>query len=261
MLTEQGFHVGCVVMRKADKVRGEILSMAGSTVVIEVHEGPLTGTAQISADGFRRGQWKISKEKIAPLEVAGDRHSALGKSKELRLKVVQGKVAAAILAAEEKSKSCLAGLKVTLKPSRDVMAVKEFAKGELILNPATPKIVASDNPTSGMVSLGKIDGFLIHLVPHFQGPDKEGSYEEAFLPPFWAVRTTHDVSKTNMEMHHVYDPSKTNNVAKLTVMRNCRDIAANEVLFRWVPKKESTEVLEELTPVPPTKRKVTTKGH
>lgn len=249
-------------MRKADKVRGVIQSMHESTVVIEVHDGPITGTAQVSADGFRRGQWKISKEKVAPLDVAGDKHSAFVKSRELKLRVVQGKVAAALLAAEEKSKSCLQGLKITLKPSRDVMTVKEFAKGDLILNPATPKIVTTDNPTGGMISLGKIDGFPIHLVPHFQGPDKDGCYDDAFLPPFWAVRTTHDESKSNMEMHLVYDPTKTNNAAKVTVMRNTKDIGENEVLLRWVPKKENLEVLEELVPCPPAaKRRMTTKGN
>lgn len=247
-------------MRKADKVRGEILSMHGGTVTIEVHEGPITGTAQVSASGFRRGQWRISKEKVAPLDVAGDKHSAFVKCKELKLRVVQGKVAAALLTAEEKWKSCLQGLKITLKPSRDVMTLHKFEKGDLILNPATPKIVTTDNPTGGMISLGKIDGFPIHLVPHFQGPDKDGKYDDAFLPPFWAVRTTHDQSKSNMEMHHVFDPTKTNNAVKVTVMRNTKDIGENEVLLRWVPKKESEEVLEELTPVPPAKKRMTAKG-
>ena len=56
------------------------------------------------------------------------------------------------------------------------------------------------------------------------------------------------------------NPTKTNNAVKVTVMRNTKDIGENEVLLRWVPKKESEEVLEELTPVPPAKKRMTAKG-
>ena len=32
------------------------------TVTLDIHNGPITGTAQVSTDGFREGQWKVSKE-------------------------------------------------------------------------------------------------------------------------------------------------------------------------------------------------------
>ena len=72
------------------------------TVTLDIHNGPITGTAQVSTDGFRKGQWKVSKEDKA-LEIDNCQiHSAVVKSDKLNLKVVQGKVVAALLAAEEK---------------------------------------------------------------------------------------------------------------------------------------------------------------
>ena len=110
---------------------------------------------QVSADGFRKGQWKVSKEKEKPLEIDSCMtYATLNKDHDLRLKVVQGKVAAALLAAEEKYKDQLDALKLILKPSRDVIAKQSFPKGQLTLVPATPKIVATDQP-----SVGKIDIF------------------------------------------------------------------------------------------------------
>ncbi len=49
----------------------------------------------MSTDGFRKGQWKVSKEKYKALEIDNcQTHSALVKSDEMNLKVVQGKVVA-----------------------------------------------------------------------------------------------------------------------------------------------------------------------
>ena len=152
---------------------------------------------QVSADGFRKGQWKVSKEKEKPLEIDSCMtYATLNKDHDLRLKVVQGKVAAALLAAEEKYKDQLDASKLILKPSRDAIAKQSFRKGQLTLVPATPKIVATDQPVlEKLLSFGVVDSFKIHLMPDFVGPDKDGDYKDRFLPPFWAVRTLRMLTK------------------------------------------------------------------
>ena len=260
MLAELGFQVGMHVMRKADKVKGQITQMTGNLVTLEVHDGPITGTAQISADGFRKGQWKVSKEQEKPLEIEScHTYSAFSKSKDISLKIVQGKVAAALMAHEEKFEDCLHGLKLVLKPSRDVVTTKRFSKGQLTLVPMTPKIIVTDQPSAGMVSLGKVDGLKIFLMPCFVGPDKDGNYEDCFLPPFWGVRTTHDIEKANVEWHNVMDEGKANSNLKITLLKNTKEIAEKETLLRYVSKKERVEELDELVPVPPPKQRKTGK--
>ena len=260
MLAELGFQVGMHVMRKSDKVKGQIVQMTGNQVTLDVHDGPITGTAQISADGFRKGQWKISKEREKPLEIEScETYSALCQSKDICLKIVQGKVAAALMAAEEKFQDSLKGLKLVLKPCRDIVATKRFSKGQLTLVPVTPKIVVTDQPSAGMVSLGKVDGFKIFLMPCFVGPDKDGNYEDCFLPPFWGVRTTHDIEKANVEWHNVMEEGKANNQVKITLLKNTKEIEEKETLLRYVAKKERAEELEDFVPVPAPKRRHTGK--
>lgn len=116
----------------------------------------------------------------------------------------------------------------------------------------------TDSPTSGMVPLGKIDGFKVFLVPHFVGPDKNGDQGVCFLPPFWAVRTTNDKDKANMEFVHTFEENKGNNQIRVTLMKNLNQIGEKETLFRYVPKK-APEALEDLVEVPPPKTRRTGK--
>ena len=96
-------------------------------------------------------------------------------------------------------------------------------------------------------------------MPCFVGPDKDGNYEDCFLPPFWGVRTTHDIEKANVEWHNVMDEGKANSNLKITLLKNTKEIAEKETLLRYVSKKERVEELDELVPVPPPKQRKTGK--
>ena len=141
MLAELGFQVGMHVMRKADKVKGQITQMTGNLVTLEVHDGPITGTAQISADGFRKGQWKVSKEREKPLEIEScHTYSAFSKSKDISLKIVQGKVAAALMAHDRrKVRRLLAWIETCVETFKRCGYHQAFQQRSVDVSPHDPK--------------------------------------------------------------------------------------------------------------------------
>ena len=122
-----GFEVGQAVMRKQDKIKGTIEAMAGDKITINVDDGPITGRAHVSTEGFRKGQWKILKTKPEPpLEVLDcSLYSALA-SEEFKICVTKGQIFKTLLDMEEKHKRVLACVKMTLKPHRMSLHSRPF---------------------------------------------------------------------------------------------------------------------------------------
>lgn len=259
LVREMGFEVGQPVMRKLDKVKGTIAEMSGDKITINVDDGPITGRAQVSAEGFRKGQWKILKTKPdPPLEVLDcSPYSALA-SEEVKIGLTKGQILQALVNMEEKHKKVLKGIKMTLKPHRDIIATKAFPVGKLCLVPCSTRIETRDQLAAGSVSLGTINGSMFQLGSHFVGPDKDGSFDKAFLQPFWSVRVTHDPEKANVVIEPLIDLATDNSSLRIPVIRNTKEVEAEDVLLRCVQKDKPQVQLEPLVPEP--KRRRTGKG-
>ena len=256
---ELGFAVGQAVMRKQDKIKGTIEAMAGDKITINVDDGPLTGRAHVSTEGFRLGHWKVLKTRPEPpLEVPDcSPYSALA-SQEFNMCVTKGQIFKILLDMEEKHKKVLAGVKMTLKPHRDIIALKAFPVGKLCLVPCSTKIETRDKLAAGSVSLGTINGTMFQLGSYFVGPDKDQNFDNAFLQPFWSVRVTHDPDKANVSIQPQLDLATDNSNFTIPVMRNIKELAANDVLLRYVQKDKPEVQVEPLVPEP--KRRRTAKG-
>lgn len=259
LVRELGFEVGQAVMRKQDKIKGTIEAMAGDKITINVDDGPITGRAHVSTEGFRKGHWKVLKTKPEPpLEVLDcSLYSALA-SEEFKICVTKGQILKTLFDMEEKHKKVLACVKMTLKPHRDVIALKAFPVGKLCLVPCSTKIETRDKLAAGSVSLGTINGTMFQVCSYFVGPDKDQNFDKAFLQPFWSVRVTHDPDKANVSIEPQLDLSTTNQNFTIPVMRNIKEVAANDVLLRYVQKDKPEVQVEPLVPEP--KRRRTGKG-
>ena len=90
-----------------------------------------------------------------------------------------------------------AGLKLNVRPSKDVIATSSFATGKLVLVPCTMKISANE-PKSGMfVSLAKkikVGDTMVkfHLQSQVALKVKNDALQtDSSLAPFWMVKRTH----------------------------------------------------------------------
>ena len=261
VVRDLGFDVGQAIVRKADKLKAVITGLSGNSVTINVEDGPISGLAQVAARSFRQGEWKILKTAPEPpLEVSDCRlHSALH-SREMKIGHVRGKVFSVLLSLENKHKQVLSGIKMTIKPQRDVIATRVFQPGKLVLVPCTYKIEARGEPAAGSIPLGEIEGIKFQLAPCYQGPDKDGSLEQAYLQPFWSVRVTHEAAKANVELRPVLSYDENNDKINVPLLQNTKDIYVDDVLLQFVPKKEKRVSVEPLVPLPEPAKRRRTKG-
>ena len=99
---------------------------------------------------------------------------------------------------------------------------------------------------------------MFQLGSYFVGLDKDQNFDNAFLQPFWSVRVTHDPDKANVSIQPQLDLATDNSNFTIPVMRNIKELAANDVLLRYVQKDKPEVQVEPLVPEP--KRRRTAKG-
>lgn len=258
LVAELGFRVGQPVIRKQDKVTATIVALKGDKVTLDICDGPISGTATVSAESFRKGQWKILKSvPEAKLEVTDvPAHSALN-SQEMTMAHTRGKIIDKLLQLEKQHKTVLTGVKVQLKPVRDVIAVQKFSIGALCLVPCTFKVESKEKAPPQSIPIGMIRGIKFQLASCFVGPDKDGSLDHSFIQPFWLIRSTHHQEKANMELVGSLNEDYDNSGLAVPLFKNIKVIADGDVLLRYAPKEEKKEDLDDLVPV---KRRKTGKG-
>ena len=269
MVKELGFHVGQSVFRKGDKTQATIVAMAGNKITIQVDDGPITGEATVSANSFRKGEWKLNKRKPEPIMTTPCcAHSGL-KSAEMKHGVTKGKILEQLLGLEKKHEKVLDGLIMQIKPTRAVKATECFKKGKLIIVPCSYKIETRGTCAAGSLALGVIDGQKFQIAPcfHLQQDHENKGLDESFLHPLWSVRTTNKQDDANMTIVGEMNDDSKNDQMKIPTMVNTCDISVDEVLKRYVPKESKTIDFEALVPTsmpppqnPPLKRQ-RTKGN
>ena len=240
LVHEAGFMEGQYVMRKADKTRATIVSIQGGSVTLDVEsEDGTTRKAMASYRAFFSGEWKKLKEARAPVSIEDYRPFLVDASSDFNLQVAKGKLMLELQQLEKQHCKVHEGLKVNVRPCKDVIATSNFAIGKLVLVPCTMKISANE-PKAGMfVSLTKDikvgdSNVRFHLQPHIALKVKNDALQrDSSLAPFWMVKTTHQMDEANMAI--VEGPK---NGPGVPFMKNIADVAAGDSLIRYVEKEE-----------------------
>ena len=142
---------------------------------------------------------------------------------------------------------CMQGLKLNVRPSKDVIATSDFASWQtLVLVPCTMKISANQ-PKSGMfvplTKTIKVGATMVqfHLQAQVALKVKDDELQgDSSLAPFWMVKTTHEMDEANMA---IVEGSK-----NVPIMKNIVDVAAGDSLIRYVDKEEvEVEPLVDVT--------------
>ena len=248
LVHEAGFMEGQYVMRKADKTRATIVSIHGGSVTLEVEsEDGTTKKVMASYRAFFSGEWKKLKEARAPVCVEDYKPFLVDASHDFNLQVAKGQLMQELQQLEKQHCKVHAGLKLNVRPSKDVIATSGFAIGKLVLVPCTMKISANE-PKSGMfVSLAKkikVGDTMVkfHLQSQVALKVKDDALQtDSSLAPFWMVKTTHEMDEANMAI--VEAPRN-----GVPIMKNIVDVAAGDSLIRYVEKEEvEVEPLVDVT--------------
>eukprot|EP00434_Breviolum_minutum_P045286 symbB.v1.2.040569.t1/scaffold7341.1/size11812/2 len=193
--------------------------------------------------GFMEGQYvmrKADKTRATIVSIHGG---------SVTLEVAKGQLMQELQQLEKQHCKVHEGLKLNVRPSKDVIATSNFAIGKLVLVPCTMKISANE-PKSGMfVSLAKkikVGDTMVkfHLQSQVALKVKNDALQtDSSLAPFWMVKTTHEMDEANMAI--VEGPKTGHGVP---IMKNIVDVAAGDSLIRYVDKEEvEVEPLVDVT--------------
>lgn len=76
----------------------------------------------------------------------------------------------------------------------------------------------------------------------FSPVGKSGSYERAFLAPFWFVKSTDKRDEANMEFHpNVFEPDVVNQHGHVPILRNSKAIGRDQELICHIKPKAPEE--------------------
>ncbi|CAJ1390475.1 unnamed protein product [Effrenium voratum] len=248
LLKEKGLQVGSYVVRKKDKARGQIRSMESSVVVLTIETESISGVCKVAVASFLRGDWKIVKKPAESLEFSWPVYKDFAgtNSNLLQLMGVRGRVAQAVLQAGRKFEHTMEGLKLQVKPMRNVVCQQSFPKGKMVLAPSSHKLETKP----GGLPLGKIDGVQLFIHSSFSPPGKDGSLDRSVLCPFFMVRKTDQEEEANCVISPMFGDGEDNSAVKIPLMINQRALSAGESLLLFSPKPEESEP-EELKVEPP----------
>lgn len=254
LLVEKGYTVNSWVSRKKDKITAQIKSMSNTVVILSIEEGDLAGTVSISHDSFHKGEWRVVKPPVEKVSLDHLEQYVASTNKEFMKKILIGLIGGKLLEMEKSHMDVVGGLKLALKPRRNVIACKKFIKGKLVLVPTTLRIeskdVSEEASANQSICIGRCgtEKTAYYLNPCFANPLDKVDPGSAFVAPFWLVQTTHDQEEANMHMSLTVDPSDKNANLKIPTLVNSCAVNADDVLLRFVPKPAKPEV-EQVVPI------------
>lgn len=255
LVHEVGFHVGQLVQRKSDKVKGTIKEIKDGKVYLELvdDEGNLK-VVTATYRSFFSGEWKEIKEKKS-LSVEDLTPYLLDASAYWKTQVNKAKIIMELHDLHAKHASVIGNLTMNVRPTRGIFSKCSYSEKKLFLVPLTDKI-GEKQPQAGMwVEIGKEKKFYLQGHNMVKVND-DGLDPETFLHPFWLVRTSPDHDEVNMEI-----VSKRHGDFNIPVMTNITEVSPGDELVRYVAKKASEiEDLEEVEDSASKRRRIRKKG-
>ena len=194
-LRSAGFEIGQDVVRRSDSSTGQIKAMNATDVTLLVG----TNFVKVPAKQFLAGDWKEYTVKPVP-EAVPFLDSLPVNCLEFQMGMWKARVLKQMILDETMGASHYEGLKVFLKPSRDVRATIRFEKGALQIVASTHRVDVK--PTGSTMNSSFCCGtaemqsqiFDIWLSsPVQQSPTQ-------VLHPFWVLRTSANVAECNLEL-------------------------------------------------------------
>ena len=239
LLVEKGYTVKSWVSRKKDKITAQIKSMSNTVVILSIEEGDLAGTVSVSHNSFHKGEWRVVKPPVEKVHLDHLELYVASTNNEFMKKILIGRITGKLLEMETSNMDVVEGLKLALKPRRNVIACKKFSKGKLVLVPTTLRIESKDvsEHASGnqSICIGKCGTEnTVYLNPCFANPSDKVDPGVAFVAPFWLVQTTHVQEEAKMHMSLTVGPSEKNATLKIPTLVNSCAVNTDDVLLRFL---------------------------
>ena len=172
-MCEMGFKVGCWVERKKDKVQASVVALSDDNVKMQCDDGQMY---DVSSMAFLEGQFKLMKQPKDPVSIENyEAHLAMN-SKDVSMGITKGRVLEALVALEKKHMHVHQRLRLHFKPMKEVVALKGFGKGKLVMVPCSMRVENATRFSSGMIRL--VDN--LALIPSMT-PPREATSPKAFL--------------------------------------------------------------------------------
>ena len=243
LVHEVGFHVGLLVQRKSDKVKGMIKDLKDGKVYLELQDDE--GNQKIvtaTCRSFFSGEWKAIKEK-KKLAVEDLTPYLLSSSAHWNTQVNKAKIIMELHDLHAKHAPVIGNLTMDVRPTRGIFSKHAYSKNKLCLVPLTDKI-AEKEPMGGFwVEIGKEKKFYLQAHNLIKVND-DGLDPDTFIHPFWLLRTSHEPEEVNMEV-----VAKRHGDFHIPVMTNITEISPGDELVRYLAKRaspiEDLEVVEE----------------
>ena len=245
LLEEKGFSVGKYVVRKKDKVLGQISAISADKVTLEV-DGDFY---RVSWEGFVSGQWKVT-DAPAEKEPIDLKACSPSDSLEVETQICKGRILQKLCELERKHADCLEKIRVYSKP-RSVEASQPVNVGKMVLVPSTLRIecVRDYDPFEGhggiCLGLCGAENATFFLQPTCIPPAED---RPGFIAPFWMVKGTPDPEMANCKVAPlVAGTDRNDSLSKIPVLKNFKALKEGDVLLQHVaPKVVELEALESL---------------
>ena len=251
--------------------RPKIAGFEGDNVIITISDGLLSGRCKVHVRSFLNREWSKytpKKEKMV-IDTLWEHQPPL--NDEFIHAYLRGVAMVEIIAHCTDHHDTTKHLTVYAKPTKSVVANKDFETGTLKLVPGTTRFYGfpeGKEPTSNcLVPLGALvkndDDAPVnfYLGPQMDLP-KTG---RGFAPPFWFVTTTEKAEDANMKISpdlstYVQHNNKLEDVEiVIPLMVNTKIVKANETLVCYREPRSSEQSLEEIVRYSPLKKRRTGK--
>ncbi|OLP75520.1 hypothetical protein AK812_SmicGene44665 [Symbiodinium microadriaticum] len=194
-LRSAGFDIGQDVMRKSDSSTGQIKAMIATDVTLLVGKDFI----KVPATQFLAGDWKEYTAK--PVAKAVPFLDSLPVNcLEFQMGMCKARVLNQMILDETMGASHYEGLKVFLKPSRDVRATIRFEKGALQIVASTHRVDVkpTGSTMNSSICCGTVDMQRQIFDIWLSSPVQQSPTQ--VLHPFWVLRTSANVAECNLEL-------------------------------------------------------------
>ena len=229
LIKELGWQVGQTCRPKKDhKVSGIITEITKDAIKVDLGHGVIQ---KVPAEDFESGQWVRFTPKAAASTLDVEVKWLPQNSHELHIMAMKGKIMQELLELTKQYTENMDSLHVQIKPGKTCKAGKKIAKGKLTLIPATLRVhaQAGKQKQEPCIVETEMKDVMFWLSPTINMPDPDDDTKEAFIAPFWFVKSHHHTPLCNMNIVKVnIDGSK----IKFPALRNsCQLTDQTELVF------------------------------
>ena len=252
ILKAKGWEIGMKVIRKADKMQGEVIEIENDAVTVRHVDA---SEWKYSPQSFLEGKWKELVAKAPPTLVDWTKCPVID-SPEVASQRLKGWILHCMAEQWADKMKDTGSIEVQCNP-KNVRVTKNFATGKLILPCATSRILLEkqEGDAGGLV-IGTFDSLRVVLAgstvfPREAEPGKPPP-PKGSINPFWIVKATEKKDDANMQLITVNQNRelKLDTEVALPIMKNFKKIDAGDSLLVFSSELSKKRLQDVETPVP-----------